>query len=310
MTQIMSVNLSLRLAEPTDAAEWLDVIREAFSARRPVEPPADALADTIDDIRRALESGYGVGIEVDGELAGCLLMALDGDRVTLRRVSVRPRHAHAGVARAMIRGALDLAADIGARYVELVARQEFPELVNWWRAFGFAVVARNGHDLLMRRDAPRLLTVATAEQMRDLGASMAKLMRPGDLIIASGELGAGKTTFAQGLGAGLGVAGPIISPTFVISRIHASLTDGPDLVHVDAYRLGDGAELADIDLDETLNTSVTLVEWGAGKAEWLSGDRIELRIERDIDPAGDVRTVMIDGIGERWDGVLNALEVR
>ena len=87
--------------------------------------------------------------------------------------------------------------------------------------------------------------------------------------------------------------------------MHASLTDGPAFVHVDAYRLGDGAELADIDLDESLADSVTMVEWGAGKAEWLAADRLEITIERGT--GGDGRTVLLDGIGPRWAGGLEPL---
>lgn len=305
-----AVDLRLRLAEPADAPEWLDVIRDAFSARRPVDPPADALADTVEDIVRVLSAGYGVGVDVDGELAGCLLLVPGESSVTLRRVSVRPRHSRHGIAGIMVRAALDFAADLGATRAELVARAEFPELVNWWRGHGFEVVDRDGHELLMARDVPRLITIPTADDMQQFGRNLAGLLRAGDVLILSGELGAGKTTLAQGIGEGLGVAGPIISPTFVISRVHEATGDGPRLVHVDAYRLGDGAELADIDLDASLPTSVTLVEWGAGKAEWLSRDRLEIRIERDSDPASDERSVILDGIGARWSGVLNAWEAR
>ena len=79
------------------------------------------------------------------------------------------------------------------------------------------------------------------------------MLRAGDLVILSGGLGAGKTTFTQGLGAGLRVRGPVTSPTFVISRVHPSLVDGPALVHVDAYRLGGLDELDDLDLDTGLD---------------------------------------------------------
>ncbi|MGL5828419.1 MAG: tRNA (adenosine(37)-N6)-threonylcarbamoyltransferase complex ATPase subunit type 1 TsaE, partial [Angustibacter sp.] len=85
--------------------------------------------------------------------------------------------------------------------------------------------------------------------MLALGSMVASFLRAGDLIILSGELGAGKTTFTQGLGAGLGVRGPITSPTFVIARVHPALVVGPQLVHVDAYRLASLAELDDLDLD-------------------------------------------------------------
>src|SRR3954464_13909590 len=118
--------------------------------------------------------------------------------------------------------------------------------------------------------------------MRDLGRRLAKLMRAGDLVMLNGELGAGKTTLTQGLGAGLGVRGDVTSPTFVIARVHPSLGDGPPLVHVDAYRLGGVAELDDLDLDTSLDEAVTVVEWGEGIAEGLADDRVEVRIERPV----------------------------
>src|SRR3954462_15504555 len=116
--------------------------------------------------------------------------------------------------------------------------------------------------------------------MHALGRRLAGLLRAGDLVVLTGDLGAGKTTLTQGLGDGLGVRGPVTSPTFVIARVHPSLAQGPALVHVDAYRLGDAAELDDLDLDTDLDTAVTVVEWGSGLAEALSNDRLELRLGR------------------------------
>lgn len=144
----------------------------------------------------------------------------------------------------------------------------------------------------------RAVTVATDCAMRTLGRDIAALTRAGDLIILSGPLGAGKTTFTQGLAAGLGVRGSVTSPTFVISRIHPSLVGGPALVHVDAYRLGGPAEIDDIDLDMTLPDSVTVVEWGEGVAEGLSDERLEIAIERHPD---DTRTVHLGAVGARWE---------
>jgi tRNA threonylcarbamoyladenosine biosynthesis protein TsaE len=123
---------------------------------------------------------------------------------------------------------------------------------------------------------PEEITVATAAGMRALGARLAAALRPGDLVLLSGPLGAGKTTLAQGLGDALGVRGRVTSPTFVIARVHPSLGGGPGLVHVDAYRLGGLAEMDDLDLD--LDGSVTVVEWGEGLAEPLSADRLEITI--------------------------------
>ena len=141
--------------------------------------------------------------------------------------------------------------------------------------------------------------VATADEMRGLGRRLAADLRAGDLLVLSGPLGAGKTTLVQGMGEGLGVRGPVTSPTFVIARVHPSLRGGPALVHADAYRLGGVAEIDDLDLDSDAASSVTAVEWGEGLAEGLSEDRLEVSIEL----SGDRRTVRISGVGSRWADV-------
>ena len=146
--------------------------------------------------------------------------------------------------------------------------------------------------------------VPDAAAMRALGRAVAGLLRAGDLVVLSGPLGAGKTTFAQGLGEGLGVHGPVTSPTFVIARVHRSLGAGPALVHVDAYRLGAGAEIDDLDLDATVAESVTVVEWGEGKVEGLAEDRLEVTVERASgEPVDEAREVRVVGVGPRWAGV-------
>jgi ATPase, YjeE family len=135
-----------------------------------------------------------------------------------------------------------------------------------------------------------------AEATQEWGARLGSLLRAGDLVVLTGGLGAGKTTLTQGIGAGLGVRGPITSPTFVISRIHPSLVDGPALVHVDAYRLGGSAELDDLDLDAEIAGSVTVVEWGSGLADDLAESRLELVLE----PDGDARVVTLLPTGRRF----------
>jgi tRNA threonylcarbamoyladenosine biosynthesis protein TsaE len=135
----------------------------------------------------------------------------------------------------------------------------------------------------------------TTEDTRDWGARLARLLKPGDLVVLTGDLGAGKTTLTQGIAEGLGVRGPITSPTFVIARIHPSLVGGPALVHVDAYRLAGLEELDDLDLDTALEESVTVVEWGHGLAEDLTEDRLEVTLLGE-----DVRTVTIETHGPRW----------
>jgi tRNA threonylcarbamoyladenosine biosynthesis protein TsaE len=135
------------------------------------------------------------------------------------------------------------------------------------------------------------LEVHTAEQTHALAAGLGAQLAAGDLLVLTGELGAGKTTFTQGLGEGLGVRAGIISPTFVLVRIHPSLPDGPrpggpDLVHVDAYRLGSASEIDDIDLENTMDSAVTVVEWGRGRVEHLSESRLEVDLVRTLGASG------------------------
>ena len=146
---------------------------------------------------------------------------------------------------------------------------------------------------------PADMRIATDADMRDLGRRLAALLRPGDLVILSGPLGAGKTTLVQGIGAGLGVRGPVTSPTFVIARVHPVVSGpGPALVHADAYRLGSIGEVDDLDLDADMASAVTVVEWGEGLAEGLAADRLEISIQPDRD--GETRTVRLRGHGARW----------
>ena len=133
----------------------------------------------------------------------------------------------------------------------------------------------------------RTLTVGTADETHALAAVLGSQLQAGDLLVLTGELGAGKTTFTQGLGEGLGVRAGIISPTFVLVRIHPNLPDGPrpggpDLVHVDAYRLGSASEIDDIDLENTMDSAVTVVEWGRGRVEHLSDSRLEVDLVRSL----------------------------
>jgi tRNA threonylcarbamoyladenosine biosynthesis protein TsaE len=139
------------------------------------------------------------------------------------------------------------------------------------------------------------VTATTPEAMRSLGVRIAEQLHPGDLVLLIGPLGAGKTTLAQGIGEGLGVSG-VVSPTFVIARVHVG--GRLPLVHVDAYRLSSIEEVDDLDLDALLEESVTLVEWGEGLVEAMSGSRLEIRIQRSDET--EVREVDVSGVGDRW----------
>lgn len=158
-------------------------------------------------------------------------------------------------------------------------------------------------------------TIQDPDAMHELGVSIGSALAAGDLVILTGPLGAGKTTLTRGIGEGLGVRGPVQSPTFVIARTHPSLVGGAPLVHVDAYRLADASEVEDLDLD--FDGSVVVAEWGSGLVDtrdsWL-----EVVIERPIggdeeseavtdeeeaetdDAPVEPRTVTVTGHGDRW----------
>lgn len=178
-------------------------------------------------------------------------------------------------------------------------------------------------------------SVASAAETQAIAARLGSVLERGDVVVLTGGLGAGKTTFTQGLGAGLGVRPGIISPTFVLVRIHPNLENGPrpggpDLVHADAYRLQSAAEIDDIDLENTLDSAVTVVEWGAGRVEHLAESRLEIELTRSLgtgtapdrvaeeadaqstdDPEGqdaadadaEPRLLRIRPVGPRWAGV-------
>ncbi|MGH4011982.1 MAG: tRNA (adenosine(37)-N6)-threonylcarbamoyltransferase complex ATPase subunit type 1 TsaE [Pseudonocardiaceae bacterium] len=130
-----------------------------------------------------------------------------------------------------------------------------------------------------------VLELAAAADTECLGRAVGERLRPGDVVVLSGPLGAGKTVLARGIGAGLGVRGPVTSPTFVIAREHPATPGGGGvpMVHVDAYRLGGLAELDDLDLDTDLLTAAVVVEWGEGMAERLSDEYLLIRLQRRSD---------------------------
>ena len=144
--------------------------------------------------------------------------------------------------------------------------------------------------------------LATVDDTRAYGAALAGILRAGDLVLLSGPLGAGKTALAQGIGAGLGVRGMVTSPTFVIARVHRpGRPGGLTLVHADAYRLGGvddpRGEVDALDLDASMDESVTVVEWGEGMVEQLVEAYLEVRIDRRDD---ETRTIALVPHGGDW----------
>jgi tRNA threonylcarbamoyladenosine biosynthesis protein TsaE len=297
-------DLAVRRVGPEAAPTVLHIVREAFAARPPVDPPADALRETVASLGEALAHG-GLVASSDGRDVGALVLAPDGGTLWLRRVGVLPEVREHGVATALVAEAL--AGAEGYDDVAVLAREELPGTGKFWREHGFVETGRHSPYVELRRPAPTSYDAPDADAMRSLGGALAAVLRAGDVVVLAGGLGAGKTTFTQGLGRGLGVRGDVTSPTFVIARVHPSLTDGPSLVHVDAYRIGGVAELDDLDLDTSLDDAVTVVEWGEGLAEGLADDRVEVRIERavadDADGDLDPRRVRISLVGRRWLGV-------
>ncbi len=144
-----------------------------------------------------------------------------------------------------------------------------------------------------------MLELATPADTERLGRAVGRLLRPGDVVVLSGPLGAGKTVLARGIGAGLGVRGPVTSPTFVIAREHPALPGGRGvpLVHVDAYRLGGMAELDDLDLDTDLLAAAVVVEWGEGLAERLADEHLLIRLRRSSAGSADEgRVAQLSGL--------------
>ena len=139
------------------------------------------------------------------------------------------------------------------------------------------------------------MIVATANEMREVAKDFGQTLKAGDVVILSGPLGAGKTTFTQGLAAGLGVRGPITSPTFVISRVHPSLSGGPSLIHVDAYRIDSLDEIDDLDLDSDLDHAVLVAEWGHGKVDAMVEATHIVTIDREDD---DARTITFEPVSK------------
>ncbi len=294
------------VAEQDDAAGMVEVIHAAFGARPALDPPSTASAETPATVAATLARGAGIYAHVGARPAGALLVRTTGPGLaSFQRVCVHPDFQRHGIASAMVATAEELAARGGHRRVELFARSEFAQLIGFWQHRGYAVDRPAPHGVVLAKDLPAVVEVPTGEAMRELGERLATLLRPGDLVIATGDLGAGKTTLTQGLGRGLDTTGPVISPTFVLSRVHPARHGGPGLVHVDAYRLQSAAELEDLDLDATAAEAVTVVEWGAGLAEGLAESRLEIEIAVRPAPgaADDVRLVALHGVGPRWAGV-------
>ncbi|MDQ0745205.1 alanine racemase [Clavibacter sp. B3I6] len=280
--------------------------------------PAMTLEADVVSVKR-VEAGHGVSYGLDHRTAGPSTLALvplgyaDGiPRIAGPRASVLLNGRRFPVAGRIAMDQLvldvgDLPVEVGDTAVILGpgdrGEPTAEEWAGWAETIGDEIVTRVGprvdrihlHERATADEAvaadevlsDELVPVATTDDMEELGRAFARELGAGDLVVLSGPLGAGKTTFTRGLGEGLGVRGPVTSPTFVLARTHPSLVDGPPLVHVDAYRLADARELDDLDID--FARSVVVVEWGQGKLDGVADAWWDLAIARptgagDADP--------------------------
>ncbi len=296
--------IDVRLVGADAAPVVLELIQRSFGARAPLDPPTSALSETLETVGSELEQYGGLVVQLDGEPVGSLIFETVGACLGLRRFGVLPAAQGSGVANALIRAAEARAAERGHRGLRVVARVELPATIAFWEHAGFTEVGREGVDVHLVKLFPSTHAAETPEETQAVAALLAADLRPGDLLILTGDLGAGKTTFTQGLGRALDVRGDVTSPTFVIARVHPPLGEGPALVHVDAYRLGGLAELDDLDLDASLEDAVTVVEWGSGVAETLAEDRLEVTITRSLGDTlaedHDPRRIVVQPVGLRW----------
>lgn len=303
-----------RPATERDAEDVHGLTREVWAAYAGMEPPSSALRETVEDVVQELRTSGGLVVRAraDGRLLAAVRFAEHDGGFWLRRLAVHPDVRRRGLAGSLVAAGEESAHDRGYDELRVGVRSALGEIAGFWRRRGFCERAAHGHWVEFARPLPVGLEVPTADDMHALGRRLAALLRAGDLVVLSGDLGAGKTTLTQGLGAGLDVRGAVTSPTFVIARVHPSTSAGPPLVHVDAYRLGGFAEVDDLDLDASAEESVTVVEWGEGKVEELAESRLEVQIRRSADEADERRWVMLRARGCRWSAAelrpLRALE--
>jgi tRNA threonylcarbamoyladenosine biosynthesis protein TsaE len=296
-------------AEGSQSVDVVDVIHAAYNARPVLDPPSTAAHESVESVRAALSRDGGLLAIVDGRPAGALLFGQVEGCLRLRRISVHPRFQHRGVATAMVGVAEEVADRRGAVGVRVRARVALPGILRFWERRGYVQVGRGPERVEYAKALPFEVVASSAEHTREIGCRIAGLLRAGDLVLLTGGLGAGKTTLAQGVGRGLQIVGPVTSPTFIISRVHPPKGDGPALIHVDAYRLSGVAELDDLDLDASLEESITVVEWGEGLAESLSPQRLEISLSTTSGDE-DVRTIRVTPVGARWvSGALRAAVV-
>ena len=280
-----------------DVDEVQAVTRRAFATNGALDPPSGALSETAETVAADYASDGGLLLrDDDGALVAVCRVRRLGLAWVVRRCAVDPSYRLTGAGRRLVEEAHTWAAEEGAVRTHVGVRDALAGSRAFWERNGYRVLAHHGFWTELVH--PLTLVLRGPEATYELGSRLATDLRRGDVVLLSGPLGAGKTALTQGIGAGLGVRGAVTSPTFVLSRVHP----GPlPLVHVDAYRLRESGssrlELDDMDLDASLDDSVTVVEWGEGLAEDLAEARLEVVLER---PDDETRIARITPYGDRW----------
>jgi tRNA threonylcarbamoyladenosine biosynthesis protein TsaE len=288
------MTLTIRAATPADASAIRALTYLAYAEHAELAPTPKALSESTEVIAAELAEQGGLLAELDREVVGALRHGIEEDgRRWMRRVAVHPRRRRHGIGTALVRAAVTAGEDAGAPGVHLGVRHALADTRAWYLRLGFRLVRE--HALWSHLAHPVPVVLPDAAATRALGERLAGLAREGDLVILAGPLGAGKTTLAQGFGAGLGVPDVVRSPTYtVVDEHHGGRLR---LVHADAYRLGSPDELDDLDLD--LADAVTLVEWGEGRAEVLGSSRLLVRLDRPAD-GPDRRLAALEPQDEDW----------
>jgi tRNA threonylcarbamoyladenosine biosynthesis protein TsaE len=288
--------LTERVRGAVDAAEVQTLLRRAFAGQDALTPPSGALSETAQTVLSDYATDGGVMVrDDDGTLVAACRVRRLGLAWVVRRCAVDPAYRRRALGRRLVEEAGAWAVEEGAVRLHVGVRDALVESRAFWESTGFRELVHHGFWAELVRPLP--LVLVGPEQTQELGRRLAADLRPGDLLVLSGPLGAGKTALTQGIGAALGVRGAVTSPTFVLARVHP----GPlPLVHVDAYRLRDAGgslELDDLDLDASVEDSVTVVEWGEGMVEMLAESRLDVHLER---PDDETRTALVRPVGPRW----------
>jgi tRNA threonylcarbamoyladenosine biosynthesis protein TsaE len=286
-----------RVLGDVDVEEVQAVTTRAFAANGQLDPPSGALSETPESVAADFATEGGLLLrDDDGRLVATCRVRRLGLAWVVRRCAVDPSHRLTGAGRRLVEEAHAWAADEGAVRTHVGVRDALSGSRAFWERNGYRQLM--GHGFWTELVHPLTLVLHGPEATQELGRRLAGDLRSGDLVLLSGPLGAGKTALTQGIGAGLGVRGAVTSPTFVLARVHPGRLP---LVHVDAYRLRESGssrlELDDLDLDASLDDSVTVVEWGEGLAEGLAEARLEILLER---PDEETRIVRIATYGARW----------